>query len=232
MLVCQLPAAVSAFSPPTFSTLELMGKAHIALFGQGIGLRKAAYQAFAGLQKAAQAQGFAATVVSGYRSFYRQQHLWERKYKHYTRAQGLVPLAAMQQIITYSTIPGTSRHHWGTEVDLIDGNAKTSGEVLLTEKFETGGPFEGFKHWMETNAARFGFYVVYTNEPQRKGFAYEPWHYSYAPLSVPMLAAYKKLPIFQLLQEEAFLGRAYVTRDFIQKYRQHHILDINPKLLP
>lgn len=231
-VACQLPAGMSALNPPPFSTPELMGKASIALFGEGGGLRKAAYEAFIALQKAAQAQGFAATVVSGYRSFYRQQYLWERKYRRYTQAQGLAPLAAIQQIIAYSTIPGTSRHHWGTEVDLIDGNAKTSGDVLLTEKFEAGGPFEGLKHWMEKNAARFGFYVVYTNDSQRQGFTYEPWHYSYAPLSIPMLAAYKKLPVFRLLQQDAFLGSAYITRDFIASYRQHHILDINPNLLP
>ena len=28
--------------------------------------------------------------------------------------------AAIDKIIEYSTLPGTSRHHWGTDIDIID----------------------------------------------------------------------------------------------------------------
>lgn len=230
-LACTFPTVFSAFNTPAFSTLELIGKADIALFGEGIQLRKAAYEAFTAMQKAAYANGFAIKGVSGYRNFYRQKGIWERKYRHYTQVEGLQPLAAITKIITYSTLPGTSRHHWGTDIDLIDGNAKASGDVLLPEKFGAGGPFEGLKLWLNENSEKFGFYVAYTNDPYRKGFMHEPWHYSYAPLAVPMLTAYRKLNIFQLLQEVDLPGCEYFTPRFIKMYLQDYILGIHPKLL-
>ena len=143
----------------------------------------------------------------------------------------MAPLDAIDKIIEYSTIPGTSRHHWGTEVDIIDGYPKVSGDVLLAEKFESGGPFEGLKKWLDENSERFGFYLVYTDNPRRRGFKYEPWHYSYAPISIPMLAAYRKLNILKLMQKEKFLGSEHFTTGFIRTYVQDNILDINPVLL-
>lgn len=230
-LACTCPAIVAAFAPPSFSASELIGKANIALFGAGINLRKAAYTSFIALQKAAAAEGIAVKAVSGYRSFYRQKSIWEQKYKRYTQIEGLQPQAAIDKIIQYSTIPGTSRHHWGTDVDLIDGGVTTSGDVLLPNKYKAGGPFEALKLWLDKHAETFGFYLVYTNNPHRKGFQYEPWHYSYAPLSVPMLTAYRKLNVFQILQDTNFLGSNYFTSDFIETYRQDYILGINPELL-
>lgn len=230
-VACAFPAVFSAFSLPKFSVAELMGKADIALFGESIRLRKSAYESFTAMQNAAYADGFALRGVSGYRSFYRQKGIWERKYRHYTQVDHLEPLAAMAKITTYSTIPGTSRHHWGTDVDLIDGNPKASGDVLVPEKFAVGGPFAGIKRWLDENSEKFGFYLVYTNDPHRKGFAYEPWHYSYAPLAIPMLRAYWKLDIFKILQETNFLGCDYITPDFINTYRKDYVLGIHPELL-
>ena len=34
----------------------------------------------------------------------------------------LEPKKAISEIIRFSTVPGTSRHHWGTDIDIIDGN--------------------------------------------------------------------------------------------------------------
>ena len=84
---------------------------------------------------------------------------------------------------------------------------------------------------MDEHAASFGFYEVYTNDANRKGFKYEPWHFSYAPVSKPMLQAYKKLNIKEILSEEKVKGSAHFTNEFIEKYRTENILDINPKLL-
>ena len=214
-----------------FSTEELMGKADIALYGEGINLRKEAHDAFVKMRAAAEKDGFAIKMVSSFRDFYRQQSIWERKYMRYTEDDGLQPMEAIDKIIEYSTIPGTSRHHWGTDIDIIDGNAKADGDVLVPEKFEKGGPFEGFKQWLDENAEKFDFYLVYTNDPRRKGFKYEPWHYSYAPLSIPMLTAYRKLNLIKLLSKEEFLGCEHFTTGFLKTYIQDNILDINQDLL-
>ena len=85
-----------------------------------------------------------------------------------------------------------------------------------------------FKLWLDENASKYGFYLVYTNEASRKGFKYEPWHFTYKSISEPMLQAYKKLDIKKILQENKLLGSENFTDDFIEKYRTENILDINP----
>ncbi len=214
-----------------FSTNELMGKANIPLYGEDINLRKEACEAFVAMKKAAYQDGINIKIVSSYRSFERQQAIFERKYLAYTEDEEMAPLDAVDRIIEYSTIPGTSRHHWGTDIDITDGYRKTEGDVLVAEKFDAGGPFEGLKKWMDEHAAEYGYHIVYTDNPKRRGFKYEPWHYSYAPLSIPMLASFRRKNILQLLQKEDFLGSEHFTAGFVKSYIQNHILDINPALL-
>lgn len=214
-----------------YSILELMGKVEIPLYGKGINLRKEAHDAFLEMKKAAYSEGIDIKMVSSYRNFDRQTAIWERKYLQFTEENGLKPLNAIDKIIEYSTIPGTSRHHWGTDIDIVDGQPKVEGDVLVPEKFEAGGPYENFKAWMDANANRFGFYLVYTDTPKRKGFKYEPWHYSYAPISVPMLKAFRSKNIMQILQKEDFLGTEHFTSGFVRTYILDNILDINPELL-
>ncbi len=213
-----------------YTTKELLGQADIELFGKGINLRKEAHDAFILMKKAAYQDGFDLKMVSSYRSYERQKAIWERKYIKYTQ-QGMKPLDAMAKIIEYSTIPGTSRHHWGTDMDIIDGYAKVTGDVLVPSKFEAGGPFEKFKLWLDENAQNFGFHLVYTDNYFRKGFKYEPWHYSYAPLSKPMLKQYRKLNILKLLSQAEMEGSEHFTRGFLMEYIHNNILDINPDLL-
>lgn len=214
-----------------YSVLELMGKEDIKLYGEGINLRKEAHDAFLKMKKAAYSDGIDLKIVSSFRDFYRQEAIWERKYINYTEDKNMTPLQAIDKIIEYSTIPGTSRHHWGTDIDIVDGYRKVEGDVLVPEKFGSGGPYEDFKKWMDEHCNSFGFYLVYTNNPKRRGFKYEPWHYSYAPISIPMLTAYRRLNIPVLMREEEFYGSEHFTNRFIKTYIQNNILDINPELL-
>lgn len=229
--------ALSSFPPLTmsneteYSIVELMGKEDIELYGEGINLRKEAYEAYEAMKKAAYQDGFDIKMVSSYRSFERQRAIWERKYIQYTEVDGMAPIPAMEKIIEYSTIPGTSRHHWGTDIDIIDGYPKVSGDVLLAEKFEGEGPFAPFKKWLDENSEKYNFHLVYTDSYFRRGFKYEPWHYSYAPLSKPMLEQFRQKNILKLLSNETFEGSENFTRTFLKNYIHDNILDINPDLL-
>lgn len=214
-----------------YSIVELMGKSAIELYGEGINLRQEAHDAFLEMKKAAYQAGFDIKMVSSYRSFERQRAIWERKYIQYTEVDGMLPISAMEKIIEYSTIPGTSRHHWGTDIDIIDGYPKVDGDVLVPKKFEEGGPFEAFKLWLDDNAEKFDFYLVYTDSYFRRGFKYEPWHYSYAPLSRPMLTQFRQKNILKLLSNETFEGSEHFNRTFLKRYIHDNILDINPDLL-
>ncbi|WP_062062512.1 M15 family metallopeptidase [Aquimarina longa] len=212
-----------------FSKDDLMGKNNPLLFGDEHKLRKEAHEAFLKMKTEALKSGFRIKVVSSYRSYAHQNKIWERKYKKFTK-KGLSPINAIQKIIEYSTIPGTSRHHWGTDLDIVDGNARQPKRLLLAENFESDGPFCKFKEWMDQYANTFGFHLVYTDKKNRKGFKYEPWHYSYAPLSVPMLKEYQKLDITTELKKTELFGSSFFTESFIKQYITENILDINPKL--
>jgi LAS superfamily LD-carboxypeptidase LdcB len=213
-----------------FTEAELTGKADIDLFGEGINLRAQAHDAFVEMKKAAYQDGIDIKVVSSYRDYERQRTIFERKYVTYTE-EGMEPLQAIDEIVKYSTIPGTSRHHWGTDADLVDASKRAEGDLLVPDKFGAGGPFEDFKNWMDAHSEEYGFYLVYTDNPKRRGFKYEPWHYSYAPLSIPMLTAFRKMNILRILEKDDFLGSEHLTTGFIRTYIADNILDINPDLL-
>ena len=65
---------------------------------------------------------------------------------------------AIEKIIEYSTLPGTSRHHWGTDLDIIDADPPEEGDVLLPHKFHDNGPYNTLREWMETYAKTTVFF--------------------------------------------------------------------------
>jgi LAS superfamily LD-carboxypeptidase LdcB len=209
---------------------ELLGKGNPILFGNGYKLRKDAFNAFISMKIEAEKNDIFIKVVSCYRDFNHQNRIWERKFKSYT-SKGMSPQNAITKIIEYSTIPGTSRHHWGTDLDIVDANVKQPKNLLNPKNFKDDACFGKFKQWMDINANDFGFYLVYTNEPLRKGFKYEPWHYSYKPLSKVYLSDYKQLNLGEVFKTEKIIGREHFSEEFLTKYLNENILDINPELL-
>lgn len=209
---------------------ELIGKGNPDLYGDGYLLRKEAYEAFIRLKAEALKSDVHIQVVSSYRDYDHQNRIWVRKYNANIN-RGLTPQESIKKIIEYSTIPGTSRHHWATDIDIIDANVAQPSSVLQPRHFEDNGCFRTLKLWMDDHANDFGFYLVYTNQPNRKGFKYEPWHYSYKPLSNVYLSQFKNLNIKDSIANENLLGNDHFSDDFISNYLNHNILDINPKLL-
>lgn len=215
--------------PLPFSEGNLMGHSPTPLFGQGFQLQKEAAFFLNDLIFAAKKEGFQPHLVSSYRSYAHQEAIWNRKYRKYIQ-KGFTSEESIQKIIEYSTIPGTSRHHWGTDFDIIDLSIRRPKDLLNPKHFKKNGPYYGFKKWMNKHAETYCFYEVYTDELERKGFKYEPWHFSYEPISVPMLNEYRKLDLNKQLREGNILGSETFTPEFIEKYYQENILSINPKL--
>lgn len=201
------------------------------LINGGFILRKKAGEAFKKMQKAALKEGIEIYSQSSYRSFNRQKGIWDRKYDKYI-SQKMKGKDACKKIIEYSTIPGTSRHHWGTEVDIIDASKKLPSNPLSASHFKKGGMYHDLYDWMRFNAHNFGFYEVYTNNELRLGFEYEPWHWSFKELSVPMMEDFLKLDLVKFYDKAELKGHEYLSKDFIKKYRQQHLMDINFVLIP
>ena len=208
----------------------LLGRYSLKMSEEDFQLQPAAATAFKSMRAAALKDSIVIKVVSSFRDYATQKRIWNRKYKRFT-AEGMTPEAAIEKIIEYSTLPGTSRHHWGTDIDLVLGDIEIEGDVLLEEHFHQGGPYEKLRFWMEKNASTYGFILVYTNEEKRKGFYYEPWHYSYAPLSISYLKRYSEKYLLQkMARDTTLLGHQHLSKDFMRRYFADNIMDINPAL--
>jgi len=212
------------------SNEELIGKGQPQLFGKNYKLREEAHEAFMRMASEAKKSNIHIQVVSSYRSYEHQNRIWERKYKSNAN-NGMTPENNIKKIIEYSTIPGTSRHHWGSDLDIIDANVAQPSSVLQPRHFEENGCYRTLKVWMDQHANSFGFYLVYTDVDSRKGFNYEPWHYSYKPLAQSYLKAYRDHDLLNTIQSDAITGSTHFSKTFINAYLQEHILDINPALL-
>ena len=212
-----------------FKKEDLLGQGKLNFYDQSIKLIPEAGKAFVAMREAALEEGIEIEIVSAYRSYERQKFIWNRKF--YSNAEKGISLKEnINKIIEYSTLPGTSRHHWGTDIDIIDGKKPKEGDLLLEEKFHENGPYVKLREWMEKNANRYGFYLPYTDSPKREGFNYEPWHYSFAPLSIPMLEEYLKLDLINLLTPNDLSGKSCIDEKFLESYINENVLGINPKL--
>lgn len=208
----------------------LIGKGKPKLLGATHQMLPEVYTSLQKMVKSANNDGIQIKVVSAYRSYDRQKAIWNRKYTH-LRNEGVEGINAINKIIEYSTIPGTSRHHWGTDIDIIDGSKPEEGDVLVTKKFHGNGPYCSLREWMEANGHKFGFLRPYTQDPGRSGFLYEPWHYSYAKIAKAMLNTYLKLNITSLIKDSDLLGSHLLDSEFINAYVNTHVLGIDPALL-
>ena len=86
---------------------------------------KDAVDAFVRMAEDAAANGYKLKIVSAFRSFSDQKQIWEDKWNGKTLVGGKKlntslpdPAARARKILEFSSMPGTSRHHWGTDFDL------------------------------------------------------------------------------------------------------------------
>jgi LAS superfamily LD-carboxypeptidase LdcB len=148
---------------------------------------------FLNLRRAAQADGIDLVPMSSFRDFARQLSIWNGKFSgerpmydasgEVLDAAELTPWERIQAILLWSALPGASRHHWGTDIDLVDGKATAAGyQIKLSrEEFAPGGPFAALDRWLAAHAARFGFFRPF--QGVRSGVQPEPWHFSFAPIA-------------------------------------------------
>jgi len=159
---------------------------------EGLYLRKDVMEAFIKMFEAANEEGIQLQIRSATRNFNYQKGIWERKWTGATTLSDgtnvakdiALPKEKALKILEYSSMPGTSRHHWGTDIDL---------NAFNNAYFEKG---EGKKiyDWLSKNAASFGFCQPYTPKgPNRpNGYNEEKWHWTYKPLGSEITAFAEK----------------------------------------
>jgi LAS superfamily LD-carboxypeptidase LdcB len=176
----------------------------------GVRLHRDVVSAFLQLQDEARSAGFDLQILSGFRSFEQQLSIWNRKAtgKLAVLDSEAVPLDIEQlseeelvfAILRWSALPGASRHHWGTDLDVYDLAARPEGyEIeLIPEEVEAGGMFGPLHEWLDGKIAAdsaFGFFRPYDQD--RLGVAPERWHLSHAPVA----SAYERQLTTGILRE-------------------------------
>ncbi len=146
-------------------------------------MQKEAYLKFVEMCKLAEKSGISLKVISGTRNFKEQTGIWNRKWEKNIPKKDSIE--TMKTILTYSSMPSTSRHHWGTDVDI---------NSLENSYFESGKGLKEY-NWLCENASKFGFCQVYTSKKnaKRTGYEMEKWHWSYLPVASKNLDDFNKL---------------------------------------
>lgn len=180
------------------------------------------------LAAAAHSAGYDIKVISATRNFTTQKAIWEEKFTG-KRAVGGKNLATTVkndearalEILRFSSMPGTSRHHWGTDLDLHE--LKITGPALHNSTFKQGRGKE-FYEWLVANAAEFGFCQPYDGDPSMRnggkyahGYQEERWHWSYRPVSADYLKSYQQNAA--ALQPKGYAGdaaAAHLYMDYVQ----------------
>ena len=194
-------------------------------------LHPAAATALAQMRAAALHGGIDLQAVSGFRSFDRQLSIWNGKFRGQRPllscsgmpldALAMDEAARVEAILCWSALPGASRHHWGTDLDLIDRAVVAPGqqEQLIPDDYAEGGCFAELGRWLDGHAAAFGFFRPY--DLDRGGVQPEPWHYSFAPLAADALRRLTVDVLAAALQDAAIDGAGTVFARLPELHRRY-----------
>lgn len=166
---------------------------------------KDAVEAFVRMAEDAAANGYKLKIVSAFRSFNDQKKIWEDKWTGRTLVGGKKlstslpdPKARATKILEFSSMPGTSRHHWGTDFDI---------NALDNNYFNNTREGKRIYDWLVQHATSYGFCQVYTKKNDETGrttgYEEEKWHWSYRPVAdwylkqYPIDVGYERLTGFE-----------------------------------
>lgn len=110
-------------------------------------------RAYTLLYNDASKQGLSLTIFSGYRSFEKQQTLFEKSKNE-----------------SYVAKPGFSEHQSGLAIDISRRDIGLTTNFMYTKEYK----------FLKDNAYKYGFINRYPKEKEKiTGYPFEPWHYRY-----------------------------------------------------
>ncbi len=205
-------------------------QSHLSELKENILIHSKALADFKRLQQAAKSAGFNLQIASGFRSFDRQLLIWNSKFsgKRALLDKNERPLnpaklperQKLYAILHWSALPGTSRHHWGSDFDIFDPDRLPDKQRLQLScaEYADGGYFQDLNDWLTENMAAFGFYRPYHSF--LGGVAVEPWHISYYPVAGKALEQLQLDIIYDLLSHKNILGKTIIFQQLPHIYRQ------------
>ena len=189
-------------TPLNIAQLSGQSQSHLQEVFPGHFLHRDVVQAYLALVERAAEEGIALRLASGFRSFDRQLAIWNAKARGErpvvdSRGAPVVmsELDECEQVfalLRWSALPGASRHHWGSDMDIWD-SAAVRGDYqlqLTADEYAAGGPFEHCSRWLDEliSSGNTDFFRPYDGS-QVNGVAAEPWHLSFRPLATVCEAA-------------------------------------------
>lgn len=196
--------------------------------------------AFIRMQQAARLDGIELKPVSAYRNFDRQAAIWNGKMQGiravYNQAQQQIDIkqlsgfAKLEAVLLYSALPGASRHHWGTDLDVFDAAAVPADYQLqlLEAEYQSDGPFAHLSHWLSRYSSDFGFFRPY--RIYQGGVAAEPWHLSYRPLAESYLQQFELQMLQQAIAGSSLCEKALILQ-YLPEIFQRYVFNINKEAL-
>lgn len=194
-------------------------------------LHKRVVSPFLTLRAAAAADGMDLVAVSSFRDFDRQLAIWNGKFRGERPMQDrsgrpldvavLTPAEKVEAILWWSALPGASRHHWGTDFDVVDAAAVPKGYKLrlIPAEYHEGGPFHRLTTWLDTHMHAFGFFRPYGTD--RGGVAPEPWHLSHAAVSSAAAAQFSLQGLRGVLEASPIEGKSEVLAALARSYSNY-----------
>ena len=135
-------------------------------------LRSTAAQAAKALIEYGKSFGCSLYGISGYRSYARQQEIYEKR----------LAQAGLLHTARYIARPGESEHQSGLALDLSCPAVSLELEESFAETWEG--------RWLAAYAPMFGFILRYPRGKEKiTGYAWEPWHIRYVGKSLALYLA-------------------------------------------
>ncbi|MDD1784156.1 M15 family metallopeptidase [Enterovibrio sp. ZSDZ35] len=213
------------------TTEQLTGQTqeHLIALGDRL-LHRAIKCDFLNMQAAAKASGFDLTIASSFRDFDRQSLIWNNKFNGIRPVLddkgNEIDLATLSNedkvkaILRWSALPGGSRHHWGTDMDVFASNLLPKETDLLLEPWEyLSGHQAPLYQWLTANMGTYGFYLPYRED--RGGVAFEPWHISHQSTAADFLDALTPERLKMTIASSDIAGRETVLTMLDWIYSQY-----------
>lgn len=192
-------------------------ESHLGITLDNTQLQTDAGKAYIRLQQTAAEAGFCLRIASGFRSYERQAAIWKTKFENFQQ----VPIPErLHKILRWSALPGASRHHWGTDMDIYDPVALGDAKLKLEpEEYQNGGPFADLLVWLQQEAPRHGFFWPYAED--KGGVSAEPWHLSYQPIATQCLEQLSPDILEQAWERHPPAGHEYLLEYRDQLYSRY-----------
>lgn len=208
-----------------FSEFEITGRSrtHIIQWDQPrFAATAATAAAFLTLREAASAEGIDLVPYASFRDFAAQLRIWNKKFSGnkilYDLDERPRDFALLSEedlvwaILNWHSLPGASRRHWGTDIDVIDRAVMAPGAkpALLPSEAAEGGVFHRLHQWLDLHIHEHGFFRPYQH--LTGGMYPEPWHLSYAAQSLMVSQMFTCELLAEVIEGTEILGKQTILK--------------------